>query len=79
VFAFPRLVEMSILLGYAWIPLISATVFLGGLIAMLAVWAAEGHPKYVPKEGSIAYISDVGAHLKPLFISTLIPHLQIYW
>jgi len=60
---------MSYFLGYAWIPLISGLVFLGGLIAMLAAWAAEGHPQYKPGEGSIAYISDVGAHLKPLFIT----------
>ena len=36
---------------------------------MLAAWAAEGHPHYQPGEGNIVYISDVGAHLKPLFIS----------
>jgi hypothetical protein len=36
---------------------------------MLAIWAAEGHPQYQPDEGSIVYISDVGAHLRPLFIS----------
>jgi hypothetical protein len=62
---------MSNFLGYAWVPLFSGLVFLGGLIAMLAIWAAEGHPVYQDREGSIAYISDVGAHLKPLFISTL--------
>jgi hypothetical protein len=61
---------MSYFLGYAWIPLFSGLVFLGGLIAMLAIWAAEGHPKYKVSDGSIAYISDVGADLKPLFIST---------
>lgn len=66
---------MSYFLGYAWIPLISGLVFLGGLIAMLAAWAAEGHPQYKPGEGSIAYISDVGAHLKPLFIS-IFPHAE---
>jgi len=60
---------MSYFLGYAWIPFISGLVFLGGLIALLAAWAAEGHPKYLPGEGNIVYISDVGAHLKPLFIS----------
>lgn len=62
---------MSLYLGYAWIPLISGIVLLGGLIALLAAWAAEGHPQYKPNEGSIVYVSDVGAHLKPLFIS---PH-----
>jgi len=60
---------MSYFLGWAWIPLFSGLVFLGGLIGMLAAWAAEGHPQYQPGEGSIVYISDVGAHLKPLFIS----------
>ena len=60
---------MSYFLGWAWIPLFSGLVFLGGLIGMLAAWAAEGHPHYQPGEGNIVYISDVGAHLKPLFIS----------
>jgi hypothetical protein len=64
---------ISFFLGWAWIPLFSGSVFLGGLIAMLAAWAAEGHPRYQPSEGSIVYISDVGAHLKPLFISTPSP------
>lgn len=36
---------------------------------MLIVWLAKGRPRYVTQEGSIAYISDVGASgLKPLFI-----------
>jgi len=59
---------MSLYFGYAWIPLITGLVFLSGLIALLASWAAEGHPRYQPTEGSIVYVSDVGAHLKPLFI-----------
>jgi Frag1/DRAM/Sfk1 family len=67
---------LHIWLGYAWIPLITGLVFLGGLIAMLAVWSAEGHPEYTADEGSIAYISDVGAHLKPLFISIPFPTLD---
>lgn len=63
-------------LGYAWIPFLSALVWLGGIIGMLAVWSVEGHPKYLPREGNIVYISDIGAHLKPLFISTYLslPH-----
>lgn len=36
---------------------------------MLITWLATGRPKYVSQQGSIAYISDVGAsYLKPLFI-----------
>jgi hypothetical protein len=56
-------------LGFAWIPLFTALVLLGGLLGMLAAWAEEGYPQYRPGEGSIVYVSDVGAHLKPLFIS----------
>jgi len=42
----------------------------GMLWAMLIVWLAQGRPRYVSQEGSIAYISDVGASgLKPLFIA----------
>jgi len=43
---------------------------------MLAAWAAEGHPQYQPNEGVIVYISDVGAHLKPLFISNSPPRFS---
>lgn len=40
------------------------------LWAMLIVWLASGRPRYVTQEGSIAYISDVGAtFLKPLFVA----------
>lgn len=40
------------------------------LWAMLIVWLALGKPQYVTQEGSIAYISDIGASsLKPLFIA----------
>jgi hypothetical protein len=54
----------------AWIiPLFSGVVFLSGLIALLASWAAEGYPQYQPGEGKIVYVSDVGAHLKPFFVS----------
>ena len=43
---------------------------LGTLLAMLVTWLAQGRPKYVSQEGSIAYISDVGADiLKPLFVT----------
>ncbi|KAI0926001.1 hypothetical protein AcW1_008289 [Taiwanofungus camphoratus] len=36
---------------------------------MLITWLATGRPKYVTQQGSIAYISDIGAgYLKPLFI-----------
>ncbi|KAF9048465.1 Frag1/DRAM/Sfk1 [Panaeolus papilionaceus] len=55
---------------YVWIPAFGAFVWFGMLWAMLIVWLATGRPKYVSQEGSIAYISDVGAsYLKPLFIA----------
>lgn len=40
------------------------------LLSMLITWLATGRPKYVSQDGSIAYISDVGADiLKPLFVT----------
>ena len=71
-FSSSEVLTMGLFLGNAWIPLFTGLVFLGGLIAMLATWAAEGYPRYKPNEGSIVYVSDIGAHLKPLFISTCV-------
>ena len=54
---------------YVWVPIITAFVWVGTLLAMLITWLARGRPKYVTMDGKIAYISDVGADfLKPLFI-----------
>lgn len=37
---------------------------------MLITYLAQGRPHYVSQDGSIAYISDVGADiLKPLFVA----------
>lgn len=55
---------------YVWIPLVTAAVWFGTLLAMLITWLAQGRPHYVSQDGSIAYISDVGADiLKPLFVT----------
>ncbi|RDB25519.1 Protein sfk1 [Hypsizygus marmoreus] len=57
-------------LTYVWIPLFGAFIWFGTLLSMLITWLASGRPKYISQEGSIAYISDVGADiLKPLFIA----------
>ena len=54
---------------YVWIPIFTALVWEATILAMLITWLAQGRPKYVTMDGSIAYISDVGADiLKPLFI-----------
>jgi len=54
---------------YVWIPILTAFVWEGTLLAMLITWLAQGRPRYVTMEGNIAYISDIGADiLKPLFI-----------
>jgi hypothetical protein len=59
--------------GYtALLPLFSAFVWLGMLLAMIIYWAAEGHPIYPSMSDgqTLAYISDVGAYtLQPLFIT----------
>ena len=39
------------------------------LLAMLVTWLAMGRPRYPTQDGSVAYISDIGAsNLKPLFV-----------
>ncbi|KAI0649435.1 Frag1/DRAM/Sfk1 family-domain-containing protein [Trametes meyenii] len=54
---------------YVWIPLFGAFMWFATLWALLITWLASGRPHYVSQDGSIAYISDVGADiLKPLFI-----------
>ncbi|MCJ1462919.1 hypothetical protein MMC07_001523, partial [Pseudocyphellaria aurata] len=59
--------------SFFWIlPLISASVWLGMLLAMFIDWEVLGSPAYPSMEQGqrIAYISDVGAEgLKPLFIA----------
>ncbi|PSR79027.1 hypothetical protein PHLCEN_2v7214 [Hermanssonia centrifuga] len=55
---------------YVWMPLFGAGIWFGTLLAMLITWLAQGRPHYVSQDGSIAYISDVGADiLKPLFVT----------
>ncbi|KAF8968100.1 hypothetical protein BDZ97DRAFT_1975552 [Flammula alnicola] len=55
---------------YVWIPIATAAMWFCTLLAMLITWLASGRPKYPSQDGSIAYISDVGADvLKPLFIT----------
>ena len=54
---------------YVWVPIITAFVWVGTLLAMLITWLAQRRPKYVTMDGTVAYISDVGADiLKPLFV-----------
>ncbi|KAI0043242.1 hypothetical protein FA95DRAFT_1609546 [Auriscalpium vulgare] len=56
--------------AYVWIPAFTAAVWFGTLLAMIVTWAAQGKPHYVSEDGSIPYISDIGADiLKPLFIA----------
>ncbi|CAL1716476.1 unnamed protein product [Somion occarium] len=55
--------------AYVAIPLFGALMWFSTLLAMLITWLASGRPRYVSQDGSIAYISDVGADiLKPLFV-----------
>ncbi|KAJ3505479.1 hypothetical protein NLJ89_g7392 [Agrocybe chaxingu] len=55
---------------YVWIPIAAAGMWFSTLLAMLIVWLASGRPRYVSMEGSIAYISDIGAsNVKPLFVT----------
>ncbi|KAF8528548.1 Frag1/DRAM/Sfk1 [Gautieria morchelliformis] len=55
------------------VPLIGAGVWLGGLLAMMITWAAQGKPHYISQDDSIPFISDIAADiLKPLFIAVCV-------
>ncbi|GAB1525428.1 hypothetical protein RhiTH_008591 [Rhizoctonia solani] len=55
---------------HAWqFPLAAAFMWAATLTAMIITWAAKGKPVYESQDGSIPYISDIGASfLKPLFV-----------
>jgi len=53
---------------YIWLPIIAAFTWLGGLLALIILWARAGKPKYMAGEASVVFISDVGAQYKTLFI-----------
>ncbi|KAK0193700.1 Frag1/DRAM/Sfk1 [Armillaria mellea] len=56
--------------AYIWIPILGGFMWFSTLLSMLITWLATGRPHYVSMDGSIAYISDIGADiLKPLFIA----------
>jgi len=55
--------------NYVWVPVFTAFIWLSTLVSMLITWFATGQPHYVSMDGSIPYISDIGADiLKPLFV-----------
>jgi len=54
---------------FAILPVISSLVWFGTILALLIIWLAQGHPRYKPHNPKIAYISDVGAEQKALFIA----------
>lgn len=55
--------------------MLSAIIWWGMLIALMAIWTAQGHPVYKwmePTETKILYISDIAAsswHVQPIFIA----------
>ena len=56
--------------NYVWVPVLTALIWLGTLIAAAITWFLTGRPRYVTMEGSIPYISDIGADIfKPYFVA----------
>ncbi|KAI0058639.1 hypothetical protein BV25DRAFT_1810509 [Artomyces pyxidatus] len=56
--------------AYVWIPAFGAFIWFGTLLSMLLTWVGTGTPRYPSEDGTIPYISDIGASfLKPLFIA----------
>ncbi|KAK4685722.1 hypothetical protein P7C73_g4420, partial [Tremellales sp. Uapishka_1] len=63
---------------YVWFPIISAFTWLGGLLALLGLWVHAGKPRYMAKEASVVFISDVGATYKTLFICICVVTVAFY-
>ncbi|KAA1467568.1 hypothetical protein DENSPDRAFT_856761 [Dentipellis sp. KUC8613] len=56
--------------AYVWIPVFGAFIWFGTLLAMILTWVGQSEPHYVSEDGTIPYISDIGADiLKPLFVT----------
>ena len=43
---------------YALLPVISALVWLGGLLALLGLWVSQGKPRYRGDEATVVFVSD---------------------
>ncbi|KAF8310490.1 hypothetical protein DL93DRAFT_2035074, partial [Clavulina sp. PMI_390] len=54
-----------------WLPIIGWAAWFSMLWAMLGWWIAQGKPRYPWQDGSIAFISDIGATktMQPVFIA----------
>ena len=55
-------------LHWAWVPLFGFIFGCATIIALLAIWLAQGHPRYTQDEATVVYISDVGGANHALFI-----------
>lgn len=53
---------------YVLLPILAGLVWLGGLLALIGIWTAEGKPRYMSDEATIVFVSDVGAANHTLFI-----------
>jgi len=53
---------------YIWFPIVGGLTWLGGLLALISLWAKAGRPRYRPGEAKVVFISDIGATYKTLFI-----------
>ncbi len=53
---------------YVYFPIISGLTWLGGLLALMGLWAADGKPRYRPTQGSIVFVSHVAGVHRTLFI-----------
>ena len=56
-----------LVLGWGWVPLLSASAWFATVLVLLIIWLATGQPKYRGTEPDLVYISNVGAAYKWLF------------
>ncbi|CDZ96879.1 Frag1/DRAM/Sfk1 [Phaffia rhodozyma] len=65
--------------GQYWIfPLLSALVWLAGLIALVSLWAVSGTPRYQEDSADIQFISDIGGIYQKLFIGICVVTAALY-
>ncbi|BEI86151.1 hypothetical protein CcaverHIS002_0604380 [Cutaneotrichosporon cavernicola] len=63
---------------YVYFPLIAGLTWLGGLLALIGLWAAAGKPRYRPTQGSIVFVSHVAGVHRTLFIC-ITSVVAVFW
>ncbi|WWC93093.1 uncharacterized protein L201_008058 [Kwoniella dendrophila CBS 6074] len=64
---------------YIYLPILAILVWFFGLLILLILWIVKGKPRYQSTQASIAFISDIGAANRALFLSICIVVIILYF